>query len=237
MYNDLVDVAWRAFVEIYEPYPSVVAMGAIQRAFIWFRFRFFACRLSVQFSSVQLRLFFSHLRTLVATAHPSPSLTPSVCCSAARWHVMRMQMWQRQRMWHIYYATVTECAAEIQMRARVSLVFLVVVVFPFFSDAHWNATTSRHQQARERGRGGEGDRPSVNSRRSFLFIRLPAQLPRKQPQAAFLCLFLFLITNSESCLRHNIQLRVDVCVFKHSKRTQNTKKTLRNDNNKFPARH
>lgn len=50
MYNDLVDVAWRAFVKIYEPYPSVVAMGAIQRAFIWFRFRFFACRVSVQFS-------------------------------------------------------------------------------------------------------------------------------------------------------------------------------------------
>lgn len=57
MYNDLVDVAWRAFVEIYEPYPSVVAMGAIQRAFIWFRFRFFACRLSVQFSSASAVFF------------------------------------------------------------------------------------------------------------------------------------------------------------------------------------
>lgn len=30
---------------------------------------------------------------------------------------------------------------------------LLLLFFLFFSDAHWNATTSRHQQARERGRG------------------------------------------------------------------------------------
>lgn len=82
MYNDLVDVAWRAFVEIYEPYPSVVAMGAIQRAFIWFRFRFFACRLSVQFSSASAVFFpCTHFCGYSAPLPLSYSICLLFCCS------------------------------------------------------------------------------------------------------------------------------------------------------------
>lgn len=214
MYNDLVDVAWRAFVEIYEPYPSVVATGAIQRAFIWFRFRFFACRVSVEFSSVQLRLFFSHVHTLVATAHPSLSICLLFCCSltcdananvaAAAYvaHILCDCHWVRG--WDLNESASEPCFSS------------------FFSVMLIEMRQRRDISKQGAGRGSlwmsreGGARPSVNSRRSFLFIRLPAQLPRKQPQAESLCLFLFLITNSESCLRHNIQVRVDVCVFKHS---------------------
>lgn len=152
MYNDLVDVAWRAFVEIYEPYPSVVAMGAIQRAFIWFRFRFFACRLSVQFSSASAVFFpCTHFGGYSAPLPLSYSICLLFCCSltcdananvaAAAYvaHILCDCHWVRG--WDLNESASEPCFS------------CCCCCFSFFSDAHWNATTSRHQQARERGRG------------------------------------------------------------------------------------
>lgn len=197
MYNDLVDIAaWRDFRENLRAISVSCCRHGRHSAGEWEREAQSVYLISLPlFGMPGLCCFFRHVWPSASPfPFPRPACVDMWCaCKCGSIYV---------RMWHIYYATVTESQRGWgwDLNESAKLVFFLVLFFCCSLKCDNEATAGGEAVGWQRG--GRAGRASVKSRRSFLFIRLPAQLPHKQCLSLTLTLHAFCLYYQlcESCV-------------------------------------